>query len=56
MYIEGIVGTPAVFTQKFINLRENEDLHKIGSGLLETDRILVSHDRYGCFRPTEINN
>lgn len=31
-------------------------MHQVGRTLLETDRILISHDRYGCFRPTKINS
>lgn len=36
-------------------MRENKVLHEVGKNLLQTDRILASIDRYGCFRPTKIN-
>eukprot|EP01112_Ceratiomyxa_fruticulosa_P021297 TRINITY_DN7437_c0_g2_i1.p1 TRINITY_DN7437_c0_g2~~TRINITY_DN7437_c0_g2_i1.p1 ORF type:complete len:379 (-),score=87.38 TRINITY_DN7437_c0_g2_i1:186-1322(-) len=49
---EGIVGTPPVFTQRAILNRQNPNLHRVGSIILERPDLFINHDRYGLFRPT----
>lgn len=48
---EGILGDPAVFTKQAIKNRMNKALFEIGKLFFENDDIIVSHDRYGLFRP-----
>ncbi|KAL0476874.1 htxA [Acrasis kona] len=49
---EGILGAPPVFTkQAFLN-RQNPNVIKVFTKLLNTNKLIVNIDRYGLFRPT----
>jgi hypothetical protein len=50
---EGILGTPAVFTKQAFKNRQNENVYKAFSTILNEKELLVSVDRYGFFRPTK---
>ena len=50
---EGILGGPPVFTKQAIKVRMNKLLFEIGKLFYESDQIIISHDRYGLFRPTK---
>jgi hypothetical protein len=50
---EGILGGPPVFTKQALKNRMNKTLFEIGKLFYESEEIIVSHDRYGLFRPVK---
>ena len=51
---EGILGNPPVFTRQAIENRMNKLLYEIGKFFYESEEIIITHDRYGLFRPLKI--
>jgi hypothetical protein len=49
---EGMVGTGAIFAPRAIQNRYNPLMLGVAQTLLEESDLIVSHDRYGIFRPT----
>lgn len=49
---EGMVGTGAIFAPQAIKNRYNPAMLRVAQLLLGDDDLIVSHDRYGIFRPT----
>lgn len=50
---EGIVGTASIFLPQALKNRQNRKLYEVYATLLGRKDLLVNHDRYGFFRPTE---
>lgn len=48
---EGIIGEHITWTRRTLLNRCNPVLHRVFSHLLREPELLVSHDRYGFFRP-----
>jgi ectoine hydroxylase-related dioxygenase (phytanoyl-CoA dioxygenase family) len=49
---EGMIGTGAIFTPTAVRNRCNLAMFSVAQHLLGQQKLLVSHDRYGLFRPT----
>ncbi|CAF2139798.1 unnamed protein product [Rotaria magnacalcarata] len=50
---EGIVGWESLWTRQILFNRQNPALHTAFASVLRTENLLVSHDRYGMFRPSK---
>lgn len=50
---EGMIGTGAIFTPIAVRNRANPRMLQVAQQLLNESKLLVSHDRYGLFRPTK---
>ncbi|CAF1568674.1 unnamed protein product [Rotaria magnacalcarata] len=50
---EGIVGWESLWTRQILFNRQTPALHTAFASVLGTENLLVSHDRYGMFRPTK---
>ena len=48
---EGIIGERVTFTRRSLLNRMSPDLHVVFAALLGEQDLIVSHDRYGFFRP-----
>lgn len=52
LYSEGIIGYDAIFSTRALKNRQNPNLIQVCTDILGTTNVLVNHDRYGLFRPT----
>ncbi|KAG2389245.1 hypothetical protein C9374_014645 [Naegleria lovaniensis] len=50
---EGILGVPPVFTKQAMENRQNELLYHVFKEVTGQEKLWVSMDRYGFFRPTK---
>ncbi len=53
METEGILGTPPVFSKQAFKNRQHPRVYNSFAKLLGEDKLMVSIDRYGLFRPTK---
>eukprot|EP01120_Amphizonella_sp_Union-15-10_P008870 TRINITY_DN3278_c0_g1_i1.p1 TRINITY_DN3278_c0_g1~~TRINITY_DN3278_c0_g1_i1.p1 ORF type:complete len:375 (+),score=58.03 TRINITY_DN3278_c0_g1_i1:63-1187(+) len=49
----GNPSRPPIFTPQFLNNRQNPNIYKVFSLLLQEENLLVNHDRCCLFRPTK---
>ncbi|CAF0930362.1 unnamed protein product [Adineta steineri] len=50
---EGIIGNASLWTRQILLNRQISALHVAFAAILETENLLVNHDRYGMFRPAK---
>ena len=50
---EGIIGSASLWTRQILLNRQTPALHRAFAAILGTEDLLVNHDRYGMFRPTQ---
>ncbi|CAF3688229.1 unnamed protein product, partial [Rotaria sp. Silwood1] len=50
---EGIIGSASLWTRQILLNRQTSALHAAFAAILQTENLLVNHDRYGMFRPVK---
>ncbi|CAF2858279.1 unnamed protein product [Rotaria sp. Silwood2] len=50
---EGIIGGASLWTRQILFNRQTPALHAAFAAILQTENLLVNHDRYGMFRPVK---
>jgi len=53
LWNEGIVGDDPIFTKRALLNRQNPNIYKACSTILNRKDLMVNHDRYGFFRATK---
>jgi hypothetical protein len=53
LVIEGIIGDASLWTRQSLLNRQTPNLYTAFATILDTDNLLVNHDRYGMFRPAK---